>query len=115
MKYVRQFMLILMISFCGDLLQCLLPHTSQCIWICSFVCRTYDRNDQAGHGERCSEILNRDYAAHVYSGRSRIDLFMGCAQTDIDTYCSDYGSNYSRCHGIRRQSDTVGNTNGKEE
>ena len=25
MKYVRQFMLILMISFCGELLKCLLP------------------------------------------------------------------------------------------
>ena len=114
MKYVRQFAVILTVSFMGEVLKSLIPLqipasiyglvlmlAALCLHIIPL--------------EGCGEIFSRDYAADVYSGGCWVDRGLGQDQSDPDPVDHCDGCFHHSGHGCLRTCDTVGNTHGKPE
>lgn len=107
MKHVRQFAIILVISFLGEILKAVLPLPIPAsiyglvLMLAALMLKIIPLEAVKDAGK----FLHRDHAAHVYSGGCRTYAVMGKNKTDSCSshYCD--GHIYRACHGGVRPRD----------
>lgn len=77
------------------------------LWDGDFICLAYDRNFEAGCGEGCRKVFDRDYAGDVYSCRRGVDVLLGRVAAAAGSGQYHHRRLPSARHGIWRQGDTV--------
>ena len=110
MKYLHQFLLILAISFMGELLKEVLPFpvpASIYGMVILFV-GLLSGSDSGWSGEGSRNVPDRDHAGYVYPGRSWSDGSMGNLKTDAVAGQCDYGDGCFYRNGSYRKSVAVG-------
>lgn len=110
MKYLHQFLLILAISFMGELLKEVLPFPvpAQYLRNGNFIYRIIKWPDSAWCGQRSWNVPDRDHAGYVYSGRSWSDGSMGNTKTDVVAGQCDYGGGCFYRNGSYRKNVSMG-------
>ena len=77
MKYVRQLLIILFVSFFGELLKYIIPLSipasiyGMVLLFLALELKIDDKSDQAGAGQDRGGFSDRDHAIDVCAGRSR--------------------------------------------
>ena len=108
MKYIRQFVIILFISFIGEALKYVLPlpiPASIYGLVLMFVLLG-NESAEGGSGSGCGKISDRDHADDVYSGRCRSAERMGYIKTSVDSDNCDLVCIHNCSYGCFRKSNT---------
>ena len=115
MKFMKQFGIILAVTFLGEALKYVIPLPIPAsiyglVLMLLALCTGILKLDQVKE----ADISDRDHADDVYSGGRRADGFLGTDQRDLRTAYSGHVDHNSRCHGGNRTCDTVYHTKGRQ-
>ena len=105
MKYIRQFAVILGISFLGEILHYLIPFPIPgsvygLILMFLLLVRGILKIEDVRE-----TVFDRDHAADVYSGGGRTGSILGAGKDDADPGMCDHGDIHGGCYGDCRESD----------
>ena len=113
MKYLKQFTIILFVSFLGELLHLVIPlpipaSVYGLVLMLLALCFGILHLEQVkAAADFLIEIMGEFTARHVYSRRGGAAGFMECATAHLYPCCTDYDSDYHNCHGRDRSGHTV--------
>ena len=107
MKYIRQFIIIILISFIGEVLNYLLPLPIPASIYGLVLMLLGAWADPAGGGQGYGIFFGGNHAADVHSGGGRSFGILAGAQADVRTDRRDHGSVDGDGHGGGRAFDAA--------
>ena len=112
MNYLKQFAIILFVSFLGELLHILIPlpipaSVYGLLLMLLALCLGILRLEQVKENRW---FPNRNYASYVYPCRCRTSGILVCTATNDCARCCDYDSDYSNCDGCDRAGYAISNS-----